>query len=365
MLKILLFIGFISIFVTGCNDKQNDEIKIGFVAGLSGKYSSLGTNVRDGFLLAFEDIDYKINNHKVKIIIKDDKQDKAEAKKAIEYFIKNNIKLIVGNTTSSMTKVSLPLLSTYKDSLLISATASSSYFTGKDDNFLRIQVDNSPKRYKSLAKILVEDGYKNIFFIYDSKNKTYTDDYSLTLENEIVKLGGNNYISKVDLNEPYKKILKELKKTKSDLIMIIGNALDSANIIQYIRLHKIDTKILASGWARTDDFIKNGGKAIDGVIFSEGYDDNSKNKAYLSFVKRYQKKYNKTPSVFETQGYELAKILINNLKKSSDVSKLKENIIKTKKYKGLQGDIIFDKYGDVTREFFIIEVKDNRFIRIK
>ena len=71
----------ISIIFAGCSDKSDDDIKIGFVAGLSGKYSNLGTNVRDGFILAFDEIDNKIDGKKIKIIQKDDKQDNEEAKK--------------------------------------------------------------------------------------------------------------------------------------------------------------------------------------------------------------------------------------------------------------------------------------------
>jgi len=362
--KNILVVFLISTLFIGCGEKKDEDIKIGFVAGLSGKYSSLGISVRDGFTLAFEEIDYKINNQKVKIIQKDDKQDENEAKKAIKFFIKNDIKLIIGNTTSSMTKISLPLLAKLKDSLMISATASSSFFSAKDDNFIRVQVDNSPKRYKSLAKMLLQNNYKNIFFIYDAKNQAYVDDYSITLENVLVEQGGNKYTAKVDLNEPYEDILKKINTTKNDLILIVGNAVDSANIIQYLRINKIHTKVLGSGWAKTNDFITNGGASIEGVLFSEGYDDGSQHKSYLAFSKKYKERYNSIPSVFATQGYELAQILIKNLQKSSDISTLKEKILSIKKYDGLQGDIVFDKYGDVMREFFMMEVKNKRFIKV-
>jgi len=355
----------IIILFTACNEKQEDEIKIGFVAGLSGKYSSLGISVRDGFTLAFEEIDYKINNQKIKIIQKDDKQDSKEAKKVIEFFIKNDVKLIVGNTTSSMTKVSLHLIKNHKDMLMISATASSSDFTKKDDNFLRVQVDNSPKRFEYLANDLLEYGYKDIFFIYDSKNQAYTDDYSMILEEVLIHKGGKKYTAKIDLNEPYETILKKLKSTKNDLILIVGNAVDSANLIQYLRVNKITTKVLGSGWAKTNDFIVNGGEFVEGVLFSEGYDDGSQHKNYLEFSKKYKKRYNTRPSVFATQGYELAKILIQNLKENSDIGSLKNNILKKKIYEGLQGEMVFDKYGDVMREFFMMEVKNKKFVRVK
>lgn len=149
----------------GCFDKEDKEMKIGFIAGLSGKYSALGTSIRDGFILAFDEVNNTINGKKIKIIQKDDKQDKDEAKKAIDYFVNNNIKLIVGNATSSMTAVSLPVINQQKDSLLISATSSSDDFTALDDNFLRIQVEHSEKRYEALKKYVMKQGYKKVIYM--------------------------------------------------------------------------------------------------------------------------------------------------------------------------------------------------------
>ncbi len=364
MKKVLFYFLFFSLLFIGCNDKPNEEIKIGFVAGLSGKYSSLGTSIRDGFTLAFDEINHEINGQKVKIIQKDDKQDKNEAKKIIDGFIKDNIKLVVGNATSSMTAISFPVVNKQKGMLLASVTASGSDFTAKDDNFIRIQVEHSTKRYKALNTYVKSNGYKNVFFIYDSKNLKYTEGYEGFFQNMIVESGGNKFIGRADLNQPYDEIIKKINLSQNDLILVVGNSIDSANIIQYIRVNKINTKILASGWAKTMDFIENGGKAVEGVIFATGYDDNSKDKAFLDFRKKFKVKYNKNPSVFSAQGYELGQILIQNLKNSSDMSTLKQRILKIKKYNGLQGDIIFDKYGDIFREYFIMEIKNRQYTKI-
>ena len=362
MMKYILPLLIVFIF-SACFKTEDEDIKIGFVAGLSGKYSGLGTSIRDGFTLAFEEINYTINGQKVKIIQKDDKQDEAEAKKIIDDFVKDGIKLIVGNTTSSMTKISFPVVNAQKDSLLISATASSNDFTKKDDNFLRIQVENSEKKYKSLKEYIIN--YKNIVFLYDSKNKAYTDGYEKYFQKMLFDKWGKGFVSKFDLNEPYAKIVEKLKTSDVDLILIVANSIDSANVIQYLRLNKIDTQILASGWAKTMDFISNGGKAVEGVLFSTEYDENSKDKRFLDFLELFKKVYNKSPSILEGQGYELGKILIKNLSKSSDISTLKERILSQKVYEGLQGDIIFDKYGDVSREYFMMKIKNAKYIKIE
>ena len=155
-----------------------------------------------------------------------------------------------------------------------------------------------------------------------------------------------------------------MNKSEIDSILIAANSIDSANIIQYLRLHKIDVQFLASGWAKTNDFISNGGRAVEGVLFSTEYDENSKSNKFLSFIQLFTKTYNKTPSIIEAQGYELGKILIEHLSTSSDISTLKKRILKQKKYDGLQGDITFDKYGDVSREYFMMEVRNGEYIKI-
>ena len=48
MMKYILPLLIVFIF-SACFKTEDEDIKIGFVAGLSGKYSGLGTSIRDGF----------------------------------------------------------------------------------------------------------------------------------------------------------------------------------------------------------------------------------------------------------------------------------------------------------------------------
>ena len=364
MKRLFLLLLFILSVFNGCNESK-EEIKIGFVAGLSGKYSSLGISIRDGFMLAFDEKNYTINGQKVKIIEKDDKQDKNEAKKAIDFFIKNNIKIVVGHATSSMTAVSFPIVNKQKDMLLFSATTSSSEFSKQDDNFIRIQVEPLIKGYQDLLDYLKNNNYKNIYLIYDSKNIKYVQGYTKTFQNLFIKNGGNRFVGEFDINNNYNKLLNDLTSKKYDLILVVANSIDSANAIQYLRHNNINTQVLASGWAKTMDFIAHGGKAVEGVLFATSYDEASTQKEFVDFVKKFKQKYNKTPSVFAAQGYELATILIENLEQSTDTSTLKQRILDKKIYKGLQGEIVFDKFGDIEREYFMMQIQNGKYTKLK
>lgn len=132
------------------------------------------------------------------------------------------------------------------------------------------------------------------------------------------------------MNENYEKLLKQVKSSDFDLVLIVANSIDSAKVIQYLRVNDINKPTMCSGWAKTMDLLTNGGKAVEGVFFSTAYDDNSKDEAYVKFYNEYKQRYGREPSVFAAQGYETGKVLIENLKKSTDIAQLKQNILAKK-----------------------------------
>lgn len=341
-----------------------DSIKIGLVAGLSGKYSLLGIDVKDGAILAFSEVDYKINDINIELIQKDDKQNEDENKKVINELINNDVKIIIGNGTSSMSKVSLDLINKYDDVLLFSPTAASDFFSGKDDNFIRLQVSNNPVRFENLAKYFLRKNLKNIIAIYDTNNLLYSKGYISDIEKAFVTAGGKKIIENISVSTPLETITQRINKKNVDVVLLSTNTSDTARIIQYLKVNNIDKAILCSDWTKGPSFIEEGGKAVEGSFFYTSYDNQSKNKEYLKFVERFNKEYKRNPSLFAFQSYETAKILISTLKKDNDISNIKRNILNKSKFDLLQGNVIFDKYGDVKRDQFMVIVKDGQYIRL-
>jgi len=361
MIRNIILIIFVSIFFTACIDKNDeDSIKIGVVLGLTGKYSDLGLYEKNGIVLAFDEINYQINNRKVELIFKDDNQDIETNKKVINELVESDVKYIIGNATSSMTKVTLDITSKHKDIFQFSPTASSSKFSNKDDNFFRVQTANSSKHFTNVIKLLEQTNAKDIYLIGDKKNKSYLYDY-LHLFDESKQM---EFKEIIDADLPYEEILKKVKN--ADFIVQVQSSRDAASLIQYLRINNNNTPIISSGWAMNKEFIENSGKWSNGIYFISSDYINYKDKDYKKFAKNFYSIYKYEANRSNIQGYQTAKILIEALKNGNKkVDDIKKYIIKKETF-NISGDkISFNKFGDIKTPYYIFKVTNSKFEKIK
>jgi branched-chain amino acid transport system substrate-binding protein len=348
----------------GFNKKEEEIVKIGFVGALTAKYSDLGNPMMNGIILAFEEENYKINGKKIELIFKDDKRDEEVNKKIVNDFINQGIKIVIGNVTSSMSKISMSIINNYPDMFMISAASASNEFSGIDDQFFRVHVANNAQRFDTFTKYVIKNNYKKIYGIYDPGNITYTKDYLENFEKSFISNGGEKFIQYSKTDEDLDTLVSEINTLNPDLILICANSVDASRVVQYLKMKDVKTQIASSEWAMTPAFIENTGRYSEGIIFNIDYDENSKSESFLRFSKKFREKYNLEPSLYASKGYELARIIIELLK-VGDQTELKKNLLKIKEFKGLQDTIIFDEYGDVVREFNTFKVIDGKFEKVK
>ena len=361
MIRNILLIIFVFISFNACIDKnKEDSIKIGVILGLTGKYSDLGLYEKNGIVLAFDKINYQINNKKVELIFKDDKQDKEVNEKAVKELIESDVKYIIGNATSSMTEVTLDITSKYNDIFQISPSASSSKFSNIDDNFFRLQTANSSKHFINLIKLLQKNNAKKIFLIGDKKNKSYLYDYMhIFNDNKNMK-----FEEIIDASLPYEEILEKIKP--ADFIVQVQNSRDSASLIQYLRINNNHTPIISSGWAMNKEFIENSGKWSEGIYFISSDYINYEDEEYRKFEKYFSKVYRYEANRSNMQGYQTAKVLIEALQHGNEnVNDIKKYIIEKETFYISGDELSFNKFGDIKTPYYIFEVIDSKFKKIK
>lgn len=365
MKKILVFVSIsfllIAYFFTL---KPKEEIQIGFVGSLTGKYSIIGNAVKNGVLLALNEENYEAGDKKIKILFRDDKNDSKRNEKIINEFIQKDIRLIIGNVTSTMTKESFNIVNEHKDVLLISASATSSDFSNKDDNFLRVQVSDDEKRFDSYTEYFLKKNYKKIYAIYDPKNKVYTKNYLNNFEKNFISKGGEKFAQTMTTTVHLNLLAQDIKKVKPDIVLISANAVDSAKILQFIRLKNIDTKVALSEWSMNPSFLQNAGKTANGVLFNMHFDPNSQSNSYKEFLQKYKNVYGVVPNMYAVNAYDLGKVLVKAIKVSKNKN-YKEVILDIKTFKGIQEDIIFNKFGDVEKNFKMFTLENKMYVRVK
>jgi branched-chain amino acid transport system substrate-binding protein len=354
--------------LTACANE--DTLKIGFIANLSGRTSDVGIDARNATLMATDEINNKggINGKKIELFIKDDQNNADTAKIKITELIDQKVIAVIGHIMSGMSLVSLPIINERKV-LMISPTSVSNVFNEKDDYFFR----TSPATKHALS-VFADFAYhklklKKIAFIYDLSNKGYSEDWYNNFKHKFENLGGktSNTLTFNSQDKPhFNKLAIDLLASKPDAVAIVSGAIDAALLSQNIRKISPKTQLLICGWAMTEELLTNGGKSLDGAIISYNFDRESQMPEYLAFKENYKKRFGINPNFAAKYSYETVYLLaeILNQVKVYTADTLKNAIITQKHFKGLQGDIMIDNFGDAMVKIFFFTVKDGAFKKI-
>jgi branched-chain amino acid transport system substrate-binding protein len=338
---------------TGCEKKEN-PIKVGFVGGLTGRLSDLGTAGRNGVILAVEEINGKggINGRPVELIVKDDQQDPETALRVDRELVDEGVVAIIGHMTSTMSMVAIPFVNKEKI-LMISPTTSTNKVTGLDDYFIRVIPPNKSETDHLARHAFDVMGLRKIAVIYDLSNRAYTEGYFHNFKDAFEGLGGKiNHVETFMSGKgmDFVKSADALLEANPDAVLIVTGAPDAAMISQRIRMRGSKLPIFACGWAMTADLVHDGGPAVEGLSFSQLFNRKSQQKAYLEFRKQFKERFGEAPNFAAAHGYEAALVLFKALAKGTDPEKIKNAILQHDRFKGLQGDFKMDRYGDPQRK---------------
>jgi branched-chain amino acid transport system substrate-binding protein len=114
------------------------------------------------------------------------------------------------------------------------------------------------------------------------------------------------------------------------------------------------------------EFIENSGKWSEGIYFISSDYINYEDEEYRKFEKYFSKVYRYEANRSNMQGYQTAKVLIEALQDGNEnVNDIKKYIIEKETF-NISGDkISFNKFGDIKTPYYIFEVIDSKFKKIK
>ncbi|MEO0137988.1 MAG: ABC transporter substrate-binding protein [candidate division WOR-3 bacterium] len=362
MKKIIPFL--FGILILSCGPQEN-VIKIGLVAPLTGDVKTFGESTKNGFLLAIEEVNALggINGKQVKTFIQDDKNDPTEAANAGSKLInQDGVKLIVGSVSS---KCSIPLSQVCQDAsvVMISPTSTNPKVTIRDDgtrkDFIFRACFIDPFQGKVAAKFALENlKAKTTAILYDVGND-YVKGLAEFYRDNFTQGGGQVlvYESYQKDDTDFSALLTKVKQANPDVLYIPDYYNKVGLIAKQARQMGIRSILMGGDGWDSPEMLKIAGDAIVGGYFTNHYSPDDPRPEVQEWVKKYLAKYGSMPDALATLAYDATCLLLEAIKKanSDNPVKVREALQGIKDFKSVSGNISLDEYGNPIKSAVILK----------
>mgnify|MGYP000893303060 CR=1 FL=1 len=352
-----------ALLLAACERQQ--PVRIGFLAELTGRTADLAEAARNGVTLAvdqFREADTR-QGRGIELLVRDSGPDAASARQAAEELIQARVDVIIGGTTSGMVSDVLPVVERAKV-LLISPTASAIEFHGKDDMLFRINTTTRDNGHHYAAHYF-QKGIRRLSIAVNENNRAFSESWLKEFRAAYEALGGAILATTLfdSGSTRHAEVIAALLQPRPDGLLFIGNAVDCARLAQ--QTHKLDPQIplIAVEWAGTEQLIELGGRAVEGLMIVQNYNQDDSTDGYQQFQEAYRKRFGKGPVFGSVLAYDAAAVTLAALARRPPDMTAKEALIKFGPYEGLQQSIQFDANGDSNRSAYFMVIRNGRFVR--
>jgi len=336
---------------------QEQVVKIGHVAPLSGAIAHLGKDNEYGARLAIEELNAKgvsINGKKVKLelVAEDDAADPKQGTAAAQKLVDAKVSGVIGHLNSGTT---IPASKIYSDAGIPQISPSST-----NPKYTR-------QGYKTAFRVVADDvhlgGTLGRYAVNELKGKSIAviDDrtaYGQGVAEEFekaVKAAGGNLVGHeftTDKATDFMPILTTLKGKKPDIIFFGGMDAVGGPMMKQMKSLGIKAKFMGGDGVCTNEMIKLAGDAMaDGqVVCAEaGGVDGALKKGMDDFSAKFKKRFNDDVKLYSPYVYDAVYVMVDAMQraKSSEPAKYLPELAKTTGFKGVTGTISFDAKGDI------------------
>ena len=339
-----------------------EEIRIGFTPPITGLHAAGGALQVKAIKLALKEINAAggVNGKKIDLRIIDSQSTNpgalAALQKAVEQekvlavigclystqvfatsdAIKNyGIPTFIGATNVNLTKQGNPWLFRVRPDDSIAAGAMVKYIK-EDTKFTKIGLLHDADAFGTGGADLVEKGAKEAGLTVVRREKCATGAKDFTAE------------------------LLAMKNAGAQILIFYGHEEATALLQRQMRQLGSPFKFLGSPSAAAKDSLNLAKEAAEGiwavVDFVPGQTEANKR-----YAEAYKKEYNEDYDSLSVWTYDGLKILVNAIKKAGeDRAKIREAILATQGYKGVQGTFSFTPNGDGLSEVSIVQIEKGK-----
>ena len=342
-----------------------EELRIGYLAPLTGGLAQTGIDMRDGFLLYLEQHGNKLGGMDVKLIIEDE-QGKGDVAvtKAKKLVLQDKVHMFIGGVLASTGYALAPVSTELKTMYIPSIPAADDLTQRQLKNFpylIRTSWSSSQPHHP-LGQWACDQGYKKVvtiaadyafgYEVVGGFQKAFEDCGGKIVQKIWPPLGAKDF-------GPFIPTIKE----DADAVLSLMVGPMPAQFIKQMRGAGFKKPILGGGTSYDEFVLPFMGDEAIGDVSALHYSaalDTPKN---IEFVKAYRAKFGKVPSYYSENNYTTAQWLDEALQKAGGKWPGPEELIKIMvgiKLDSVRGPVSFDDMRNPIQNIYIKKVEKKK-----
>ena len=377
--------------VTGCSTFDNfseaflsegaadDIVQIGIFEPLSGSDEEAGRLEVMGIELAHK-LYPTVMGKQVELIYADNKSEITAAESAAQKLIDKKVDIILGSygNTLSMAggqyfhKATIPA---------IAITCTNPLVTKGNPYYFRISIVDSFQGIMAAKYVFNELERSEIAIL-----KQAEDDYGAALSQQFsdklasLNQGEDMILATVEYKKgtaDYEKELMRVKASGAEVVYLPCPAAEGAEIIKQAQKYGVDALFIGTDLWHEDAFIKEGGSAVEGVVFTTYFDaETAVTEKTEEFLSAYRVEYGEEdiPDSATALGFDAYLLALDAIERQAEQLQLAEQdpegiknlalrdvLAGIRDYAGATGSISFDENGDPIKSVTMITIDGGEF----
>lgn len=327
------------------------ETKIGMITTLSGGGAGLGVDVRDGFMLAIE----QDGREGVEVVIEDDQRKPDVAVQIADRMIQSEkVDIMTGIIWSNLAMAVVPA-ATAQNVFYLSPNAGPSALAGKrcHPNYFNVAWQND-NLHEAAGAYANEAGLKNSFILAPNypAGKDALTGYKRMYEGELAgeiytKLGQTDYAAEI----------AQIRASGADSVYFFLPGGMGISFLKQYAGSGVDLPVVGPAFSFDQGILQAVGDAALGVKNTSQWNKDLDNEANAEFVASFQEKYGRLPSLYASQGFDTANLILSALDKA-EVSGQDafRAALKAAEFASVRGDFKFGDNHHPIQDIYVREV---------
>ncbi|MEM1078626.1 MAG: ABC transporter substrate-binding protein [Pseudomonadota bacterium] len=335
----------------GMAESHGGTVKVGMITTLSGGGAGLGIDVRDGFMLAVK----QAGNKQLEVVIEDDQRKPDIAVQLADKMIQSEkVDVLTGIIWSNLAMAVVPA-ATAQGKFYLSPNAGPSALAGRGchPNYFNVAWQND-NLHEAAGAYANEAGLKNSFILapnYPAGQDAltgYKRFYEGDLAGEIyTKLGQTDYAAEI----------AQIRASGADSVFFFLPGGMGISFLKQYAASGVDLPVVGPAFSFDQGILQAVGDAALGVKNTSQWNKDLDNPTNAAFVESFQAEYGRLPSLYASQGFDTANLLLSAMAKAdvADAGAFR-TALKEADFASTRGDFAFGPNHHPIQDIYIREV---------